>query len=112
MATGSIPKRLVGPKLVDSTPEDSYTVAANRRAIIRHIHISNPTGGAVTYKVGIGDDTAAPNLRILDGQSVAAGAVFDHFGYYVLAAAEKIFCTASADDTTTITISGEEAALT
>jgi hypothetical protein len=43
---------------------------------------------------------------------VAAGAVFDHFGYYVLAAADTIYATASADDTTTVTICGEEAALT
>jgi len=104
--SASVPKRFVGPMLVDLSDEEILAaVAADRRAIIRHIHYVNATGGAVTFTLSIGADSAA--TRIFDAYSVAAGAVLDHFCYYVLEAGESLRAHASADDTTTLTIDGD-----
>jgi hypothetical protein len=105
MAAG-IPKRLYGPAYVDLTDELVYTVPAGRRAVVRHIKYNNGTGGAVALTVSFGADAAG--TRIFDGYSVAAGAALDHYCYYVLEAAETIRAHASADDTTEITIDGDE----
>lgn len=105
MAAG-IPKRLVGPRTVPLADTLMYTTPASRRTVVRHIHYVNATGGAVTFTLSIGAD--ATGTRIFDAYSVAAGAVLDHFAYYVLEAAEVIRARASVDITTTLTIDGDE----
>jgi hypothetical protein len=56
--------------------------------------------------MSIGADAAG--VRIFDAYSIAAGAVLDHFCYYVLAAAEVIQALAGTTNILTLTIDGDE----
>lgn len=99
-------KRLAGPALVSNAAATKYTVPATLRAVVRHIHVSNPTGGAVTFTMSIGADAAG--TRIFDVYSLAAGAVLDHFGMYALAAGEIIQAFSGTNNVLTLTIDGDE----
>lgn len=101
-------RRMHGPAQVSNAAATKYTVPAGLRAIIRHIHVQNPSGAPVTLTVSIGADAAA--VRIFDAYSIAAGAVFDHYCYYVLAAAEIIQALAGTNNILTLTINGDEEA--
>lgn len=104
-----IPKRLAGPSQLASSAGTLYTVASSRRGIIRHIHLSNPTAGALTVTLSIGTDGASK--RILDAYSIAAGATYDHYCYYVLEAAELIQGFASSATSVVVIINGDEEVL-
>lgn len=102
----SIPKRFTGPSLLTNAAVTRYTVPAQRVAVIRHIHLSNPTASPVTFTMSIGADAAG--TRIFDAFQIAAGSVFDHFGVYTLVAAEIIQALAGTTNVMTLTIDGEE----
>lgn len=106
---GRVAKRLYGPAQLAAVAATVYTVPANRRAIVRHIHLSNPTAGALTITLSIG--VSAAGTRIFDAYAIAAGAVLDHFCYYILEAAEVIQGGASAATSIVVTISGDEEVL-
>lgn len=99
-------KRLNGPSNLTNASVTRYTVPAGARTIVRHIHISNTSAGAVTLTMSIGADAAG--TRIFDAYSIAAGAVLDHFCYYVLAAAEIIAAQGGTTNILTCTIDGDE----
>lgn len=101
-----IQKRMAGPAALTGTAATKYTVPANRRAIVRHIHLSNP-GVAADFTASIGVD--AVGTRIFDGFPVSADSVYDHFCYYILEAAEVI--QASGGTGITLTIDGDEEVL-
>ncbi len=102
-------KRLAGPALVTNAAATKYTVPATTKTIIRHIHVQNPSGSAVTFTISIGADAAG--VRIYDAYSIAAGAVLDHFGIYVVDAAEIVQALAGTTNILTLTIDGEELTL-
>jgi len=103
------PKRLHGPAQVSNSAATKYTVPASTKAIVRHIHLSNPSGSAVTFTMSIGADAAA--VRLFDAYSIAANSVFDHFCYYVLEAAEIIQALAGTNNILVLTINGDELTL-
>lgn len=103
---GRIQKRMAGPGQLTNASVTKYTVAANRRGIIRHIHVSNPSVSAVTLTMSIGVD--AVGTRIFDAYSVAANTVLDHFCYYVLEAAEIVAAQAGTTLVLVLTIDGDE----
>lgn len=107
-----IPSRLVGPQAFAAASAVVHTVAASEISVVRHIHVSNPTGGAVTVTVQLdidaGGDAAAE--RIFDAYSVAAGAVLDHFCYYPLTAAATIRAHASSTSAI-LTVTGDRVVL-
>ncbi|MGH9892808.1 MAG: hypothetical protein ACREA0_12620 [bacterium] len=102
-------KRLSGPALVTNIAATKYTVPATTKTVVRHIHVQNPSGSAVTFTLSIGTDAAA--ARIFDAYSIAAGTVLDHFGIYVLEAAEIIQALAGTTNILTLTIDGDEITL-
>jgi len=104
-----IAKRLAGPALVTNAAATKYTVPALTKTIIRHVHIQNPSGAAVTFTMSIGADAAA--VRLFDAYSIAAGAVFDHFCYYIVDAAEIVQALAGTNNILTLTIDGDEIVL-
>ncbi len=104
--SGFVSKRMSGPAALGAIAT-LYTCPANRTARVRHIHVSNPSGAAQTFTMSIGADAAG--TRIFDAFSVAAGSVFDHFGVYVLQAAEII--RASGNAALVMTIDGDEEVL-
>lgn len=101
-----INKRLYGPAQLGNTTATRYTTPALTRTIIRHIHLINPTGGAVTVTMSIGADAAA--TRFLDAYSLAAGASIDLYGPYTLEAAEILAAHASAATSIVAIVDGEE----
>lgn len=101
--------RFHGPALVSNTAATKYTVPATRKSIVRHIHIFNSSGAAVTFTMSIGTDAAA--TRIFDAHTIAANSPFDHFGLYVLEAAEFLQAFAGTNNILTLTIDGEESVL-
>jgi len=104
-----IPTRLAGPAQVSNAAATKYTVPALTKTIVRHIHVQNPSGAAVTFTMSIGADAAA--TRIFDAYSIAAGSVFDHFCYYVLTVAEIIQAFAGTNNILTLEIGGDEIVL-
>jgi hypothetical protein len=109
------PTRMAGPIALTTSDATYYTAPAypagsNLLSVVRHIHISNPTGGTgTTVTLAIGTTATAAN-RILDAYSLAAGAVLDLNPYYVLAASETLHL--KVDNATTnamvVTIDGDE----
>lgn len=110
-----IPKRLHGPAQVSNAAATKYTVPASTKTIVRHIHVENPSGAAVTFTLSIGADAAA--VRIFDALSIPAAAagtfdnVVDHPCYYVLEAAEIIQALAGTNNILVLVISGDELVL-
>ncbi len=100
-----IATRFSGPSLVTNAAVTRYTVAASQLAIIRHIHVQNPSAAAVTFTMSIGADAAG--TRIFDAYVIGAGQVLDHFCYYVVAAAEIIQALAGTTNILTLTIDGD-----
>jgi hypothetical protein len=101
--------RMAGPALVTNAAATKFTVPAGEIYVIRHIHVQNPSGAAVTFTASIGADAAA--TRLFDAYSIAAGAVFDHFCYYALVAAEIFQALAGTNNILTLTIDGDEISL-
>jgi len=104
-----IATRLHGPALVSNTAATKFTVAANEKNIVRHIHVSNPTVSAVAFTASIGTDAAG--TRIFDALSIPAASVFDHFGLYVLEETEIFQAFAGTNNVLTLTIDGERSVL-
>jgi len=107
--------RLVGPALIATGPTTVYTVAALTKTIIRHIHISNPSGSPVTFTLSIGADAAATRLWETYSIPAAAAGVVDSvreiYMYLIMDAAEILTISAGTNNILNITISGDELTL-
>lgn len=103
-----IATRLAGPAALTTTSTTKFTVSSSELNIIRHIHVSNPSGSSVTFTASIGADAAG--TRIFDAYSIPANSVFDHYCLYVLAAAE-VFQAAASTTTTVLTVDGDRSVL-
>lgn len=104
-----IATRLAGPAQVSNAAATKYTVGSSKLGIVRHIHVSNPSGSSVTFTLSIGAD--AVGTRLFDTYSIAANSVLDHFCYYVLVATEVIQAFAGTNNVLTLTIDGDESVL-
>lgn len=104
-----IATRFAGPALVATGPATIYTVPANQKAILRHIHVTNPTGGAVTFTMSIG--ASAAGTRLFDAYSIGAGQILDHFCMYVLEETEIIQVASGTNNVLNITVDGDLAVL-
>ena len=101
--------RMAGPAQVSNAAATKYTVPSNRRGIVRHVHIQNPSASAVTFTMSIGADAAG--VRLFDAFSIGANSVLDHFCYYVMSAAEIIQALAGTNNILVLTIDGDEEVL-
>jgi RecJ-like exonuclease len=104
-----IAKRLHGPAQISGAAATKYTVPALTKTIIRHIHVQNPSGSAVTLTMSIGADAAA--VRLFDAYSIGANQVFDHFCYYIMDVAEILQAFAGTANILVLTIDGDESVL-
>ena len=100
------PKRLAGPALVSNSAATKYTVPGSTTAVVRYIHVSNPSGSAVTFTLSIGAD--ATGTRLYNAHSIPANSLFERHVYLVLAAAEIIQAFAGTNNQLTLTIAGDE----
>lgn len=101
--------RFAGPLLLTNSTVTQFTVAALTKAVIRHIHVQNPSVSAVTFTLSIGADAAG--VRLFDAYSIAAGTVLDHFCYYIVDAAQIMAAHAGTNNIMTITIDGDSIVL-
>ena len=104
-----IATRLAGPAQVSNAAATKYTVPSVTKTIVRHVHVQNPSGSAVTFTMSIGADAAG--TRIFDAYSIGAGQVLDHYCYYVMSVGEIIQAFAGTNNVLTLTIDGDEAIL-
>lgn len=108
-------KRLYGPAAVATGPATVYTVPALTKAVIRQIHVQNPSASPVTLTVSVGADAAA--TRILAAISIPAaaagvtGSVVDYWFYLIVDAGEIIQLSAGTNNILTIVITGDEITL-
>jgi len=100
-----IATRFSGPGQITNAAVTKYTVPASQLAIIRHIHVYNPSAANVTFTMSIGADAAG--TRLFDAFSIGPGQSFDHFCYYVVSAAEIIQAYAGTTNTLVLTIDGD-----
>src|SRR5688572_7077799 len=105
----STAKRLHGPAQVSGSTTTKYTVPALTKTRVRHVHLFNPSGAAVTFTMSIGADAAG--IRLFDAFSVPAGAVYDWYPYAVLDVGEIIAAHAGTANVLTLTIFGDELTL-
>src|SRR4030095_2286618 len=104
-----IATRLAGPAQVSNDGATKFTVAANEKNIVRHIHIQNPSASPVTFTASIGADAAG--TRIFDAFSIPAASVYDHYCYYTLEETEIFQAFAGTNNILTLTINGERSVL-
>lgn len=104
-------RKLVGPVALTTT----YTTNvfndsdADLYSVIRHIHVTNKTASAATFRLYLGATGAnAAGTELFYDQSVAAFSSFDY--YCVLRMASTDFLVGGAGTTTalTITVEGEQ----
>lgn len=97
---------MAGPAQVSNAAATKYTVPASTIAVVRSVHIQNPSASAVTFTLSIGADAAG--TRLYDAYSIPANTALEIFVYWVLAAAEIIQALAGTNNILTLTIDGEE----
>lgn len=100
---------LYGPAQVATGPTTVYTVPAARSALMRHIHLSNPSGSAVTFTMSIGADAAG--TRIFGALSIAANTVADYWGMWFMPTGTVVTVSAGTNNILVLTINGEETLL-
>lgn len=104
-------KRMYGPAEPSTSNDTSvYTVPGSTTAIVRNIHVSNPTGSAATLTISVGNpgSTATSADLFLEAFSIPAGNTYDWSGFLVLAAAEKLYLKQGTANALTVIVSGVE----
>jgi hypothetical protein len=99
-------KRLFGPAQVSNAAATKYTAPAATTTVLRHVHVSNPTGSPVTFTMSIGADAAG--TRLFDAFTIPAATTYDWYGYAVIAAAEVVQAFAGTNNVITLTGFGDE----
>lgn len=110
MANPSI-KKTVGPiALTNTLTTNVYNQAsALIYDIIKHIHITNKTAGAVTFTLYLGLTGAnTAGTELFTGQSVAANSSFDYYCNLKMLNTDFLVGGASAATSLTILIEGEQ----
>lgn len=99
-------KRLAGPLQLASSATTIYTVPGATTAVIRMIHLSNPTATDKTVTISIGADAAG--TRIFDAFTIPALSVFGYPCNFVMDAAEVLQAFCSSATSVVIVVSGVE----
>lgn len=107
-----IPKRLYGPAQIATGPTTVYTVPALTKTLLRQIHVSNPSGAAVTFTLSIGADGVTTRLWSTYSIPAAAAGVTDSvrdiFLYIPMDVAEILTLSAGTNNILVIVITGDE----
>ena len=103
-------KRIAGPAYLASSVADIYTPAASTiYTVIRHIHVANVTGGAVTFTLYVGGTAGSTGgTELFKGYSVAANSSYDYYPILKLTSTQFLTGLASAGTSLTITVEGEQ----
>jgi hypothetical protein len=99
-------KRIVGPTQLSNSAATLYTAPTGIRAVIKRIHIVNPTTTAYAFTLSIGADGAGTELY--KTQSIAAnGGYFDDYANYTLEPADILQGYAGTASKLTITVNAD-----
>ena len=99
-------QRIYGPAQLTNSSVEIYVSTAGQTVVVRHVHVSNPSGAAVTFFLSVGVD--AVGTRLFDAYSIAAGAVLDWFCYLPLVGGtDNIYAHAGTTTTLVITIAAD-----
>jgi hypothetical protein len=98
------PTRLAGPALVSNSAATKYTAPAGG-ALVRSIHVSNPSGSAVDFTLSIGADAAG--TRLFDGYAIGADSAETFWCYHALTNAEIVQALAGTNNVITLTLGGD-----
>jgi hypothetical protein len=100
----STPTRLAGPALVTNSAATKYTAPAGG-ALVRAIHVSNPTASAVDFTLSIGSDAAG--TRLYDGYSIGIDTAITFWCYHALTSGEIVQAFAGTNNVITLTLDGD-----
>lgn len=100
-----VPTRIAGPAVVSNAAATKYTVPALTTALLRSIHVQNPSASAVDFTMSIGADAAG--TRIYDGLSIPADSQKTFWCYHAVAAAEIIQAFAGTNNILTLTLDAD-----
>jgi hypothetical protein len=116
MANPSI-KRLYGPAALSATLTTNLVstgafsggpLGVYGYDIVKHIHVVNKTGGAVTFSLWIGATAGnAAGTEFFNAHSVPANSEFDWYGNLKMLSTDFLVGGASAGTSLTIVIEGE-----
>jgi hypothetical protein len=98
-------RRLYGPAQLTNAAATVYTAPAGIRAVVRHIHVSNPTAGPVNLTLSIGLDAAG--TRVFDAYPIAAGSVLDHYCIYAIEPGEAMQAFGSVTGDLVLIVDGD-----
>lgn len=101
-------RRFYGPTQLGNAAATLYTCPVGTTAVVRHIHVSNPSGSPVDFTLSIG--TSAQGTRLWDAIPVPADDVLDHYQDFALAPNEIIQGFSGTAATLNLTIDGYEIA--
>lgn len=104
------PKLLYGPAALTNTYTTNVYVPTSALVydIVKHIHIVNKSGSAVTFRLFLGATGAnAAGTELWYDHSIAANSVYDWYGSLKLTSTTFLVGGASAATSLTITIMGE-----
>lgn len=101
-----VPKRLSGPAQLSTSAATIYTAPVDMRAMLRSVHVSNPSGSPVTFTLSVGADAAG--TRIIDAYSVPAGAFKRWFFQIWMNPSEVLQAKAGTGSVLVCTINGFE----
>jgi hypothetical protein len=100
------PKRVHGPAQVSNAAATKYTVPTNIKAVMRYVHLYNPSGSSVNFTLTIGADAAA--VRLFDAFPVPAAGPYPVWLYEPLVAGEILQAFAGTNNILVLTISVDE----
>lgn len=103
-------KRLAGPAYLAAAAANIYTPPASTiLTFIRHIHIANATGAAVTFSLYIGaTGGSAGGTELFKGKSIPANDSYDYYCNHRMTSADFLSGLASAASSLVITVDGEQ----
>jgi len=103
-------KRIAGPAYLANAAADIYTPPASTiYTVIRHIHVANKTGGAVTFTLYVGaTGGSAGGTELFGAKSVAANDVYDYYCNLKMVSTDFLSGLASAATSLVITVEGEQ----
>ena len=105
-------KLLASPAYIANAAANIYTPAGGSALIfdvVRHIHVANRTGGAVTFSLYVGASAgSAAGTELFGTVSVAANATLDYYCSLRLTSTTFLSGIASAATSLVITVEGEQ----
>lgn len=107
-------RRFYGPALLSAALTTLYTVPSGRRAVIRHIHVSNNSTSSADFSLGISTPVVILGEEVdtlgylWEGQPVPANGLLQHFRDHTLVDTDRLVAASGSAGVLNLTIDGYE----